>query len=216
MKLAEIFSSVQGEGLWVGVRQVFIRFPKCNIVCAYCDEDDLPFTDWTTEAVVQQVTTFKQHVPHHSVSFTGGEPTMYSHHIKELTPKLGLPVFLETNGTLPDRIGELMPLLSYVSLDYKPGHEATFTESLKLVRTLATYVKWIICPDSTTEELDRLIKIMSAIAPDLPVFFQPVTPCRDVHQTVSPQKLLTLVDHGLNAGLRIRVVPQTHKQVGLP
>ena len=37
--LVEIFSSVQGEGLLVGVRQIFLRFPDCNLACRYCDTD---------------------------------------------------------------------------------------------------------------------------------------------------------------------------------
>ncbi|MBN1405468.1 MAG: 7-carboxy-7-deazaguanine synthase QueE, partial [Candidatus Omnitrophica bacterium] len=33
----EIFSSIQGEGIYVGERQIFIRFAGCNLNCVYCD-----------------------------------------------------------------------------------------------------------------------------------------------------------------------------------
>ena len=33
----EMFVSVQGEGPYVGYRQLFVRFPKCNLNCIYCD-----------------------------------------------------------------------------------------------------------------------------------------------------------------------------------
>jgi len=37
-KISEIFVSIQGEGLYCGQKQVFLRFAGCNLRCAYCDE----------------------------------------------------------------------------------------------------------------------------------------------------------------------------------
>jgi 7-carboxy-7-deazaguanine synthase len=35
--LREIFPSIQGEGLYCGQAQTFVRFAGCNLACAYCD-----------------------------------------------------------------------------------------------------------------------------------------------------------------------------------
>ena len=35
--LAEVFPGVQGEGPWMGKRQVFIRLAGCRLRCRYCD-----------------------------------------------------------------------------------------------------------------------------------------------------------------------------------
>ena len=37
--IKEIFTSIQGEGLYVGEKQIFVRFCKCNLACRYCDTD---------------------------------------------------------------------------------------------------------------------------------------------------------------------------------
>ncbi len=36
-RVYEIFASIQGEGLWIGQRHIFIRFQGCDIHCGYCD-----------------------------------------------------------------------------------------------------------------------------------------------------------------------------------
>ena len=36
--ISEIFVSIQGEGLYAGQKQVFVRFAGCNLGCVYCDE----------------------------------------------------------------------------------------------------------------------------------------------------------------------------------
>ena len=39
VRVKEIFTSIQGEGPYVGYKQLFIRLCGCNLNCSYCDTD---------------------------------------------------------------------------------------------------------------------------------------------------------------------------------
>ena len=39
LQLAEIFYSIQGEGMWTGTPAVFVRLAGCNLACGFCDTD---------------------------------------------------------------------------------------------------------------------------------------------------------------------------------
>ncbi len=99
MKIAEIFHSIQGEGILAGVPSVFIRTSGCNLRCTWCDT---PYTSWMPEgremAVAEIVTAAQSYGASHAV-VTGGEP-MIADGIAELTAALGMHITVETAGTV--------------------------------------------------------------------------------------------------------------------
>ena len=142
--LFEVFSSIQGEGLLVGERQVFLRFTGCNLDCAYCDtlaERTEPQTcrvertpgaqdfenlrnPLSAHDVASAVKRLVRPQPglHHSVALTGGEPLLHAGFLTRLLPmlgELGLKAYLETNGTLAQELVKVVEHLDIVCADIK-------------------------------------------------------------------------------------------------
>ena len=102
LKVAEIFYSVQGEGMLVGVPSVFLRLSGCNLRCTWCDT---PYASWEPEGDEMWLGTVLADVRSRGsthVVVTGGEP-MISPMISLLTSRLkelGLHITIETAGTV--------------------------------------------------------------------------------------------------------------------
>src|SRR5271154_6718268 len=75
VKIAEIFYSVQGEGVLTGVPSIFVRTSGCNLRCSWCDT---PYTSWNPEGEEMSVEAILDRVYEcpaaRHVVVTGGEP----------------------------------------------------------------------------------------------------------------------------------------------
>ena len=102
MRIAEIFHSIQGEGLLAGVPSVFVRTSGCNLRCHWCDT---PYASWKPEGHEMSVEEILQKVaewncPH--VVLTGGEP-MIAPDLPALAAglkKAGKHITIETAATV--------------------------------------------------------------------------------------------------------------------
>jgi 7-carboxy-7-deazaguanine synthase len=102
MQIAEIYKSIQGEGLLTGAPSVFVRTSGCNLRCWFCDT---PYTSWQPEGRDYSVDEILARVeewdsPH--VVITGGEPMLFAELIP-LTDQLRRAdrhITIETAGTL--------------------------------------------------------------------------------------------------------------------
>ena len=125
-KIAEIFDSVQGEGPYIGYRQLFIRFCGCNLLCSYCDTEFDKGDEYTVSELIEKVRKFNLHT-FHSVSLTGGEPLLHYEFLRQFLPeikKLNLKVYLETNGTMPKALESIIDCVDIISMDFKVDSSA--------------------------------------------------------------------------------------------
>lgn len=76
MKICEIFSSFQGEGLYSGAICIFVRFAGCSLHCSICDTlyswSDKDCLDVGVPNIIDKILEI-DHNPRH-ICITGGEP----------------------------------------------------------------------------------------------------------------------------------------------
>lgn len=192
----EIFSSFQGEGLLIGERQIFVRFAGCNLNCNYCDTNDSKSKNagklMTSEEVCEEIN--KLLTPDcKTISFTGGEPSLYPDFISEVSKNFSLNTMLETNGTLPRNI-DLIEQLDIVSLDIKlPEHfNDNFDENILLneikslnilrAKSINVYCKVVILPSTKIESFKEVVEKLSkniSNKSDFKIIIQPSSPLSD-------------------------------------
>lgn len=114
----EIFSSIQGEGVFVGEKQLFVRFCGCNLNCKFCDTDFSidDAVEYTPDELREKILTFEPQ----TISFTGGEPLLHVEFLSELLNyNFGQKIYLETNGVLHSNLEKIIDKVDIVAMDIK-------------------------------------------------------------------------------------------------
>lgn len=233
--VVEVFSSIQGEGKYVGYRQVFVRFVGCNLECEFCDTPDSrkaigvgqieltagkrDFKRIPNPISINELAECINRLlilPHHSVSLTGGEPLCQTQQIKELAPLIHGKIHLETNGTLPGELAKVLPYIDVISMDIKlpsaSGQELwqQHGEFLRLASSRSVFVKIVVTSKTSAEEFQQAIELIAGVNPQIPLIIQPVTPIHDC-EGVMPDIVLAWQEQALTLLSDVRVIPQTHK-----
>ncbi|MCK9519743.1 MAG: 7-carboxy-7-deazaguanine synthase QueE [Dehalococcoidia bacterium] len=166
----EIFASVQGEGVSMGLPSTFVRLAICNLRCSWCDT---AYTwDWSRYDRAQQITERTPDdvlaaltaLPPTNVVITGGEPLIQRRMLLPLVVKLteaGYRIEVETNGTIVP--GELEPFVDQWNVSPKLSHSGN--EGLRRLNpaslaTFATcdnaYFKFVVQHEADIEEVEAL------------------------------------------------------------
>lgn len=162
VKIKEIFESVQGEGPFVGVNQLFLRFCGCNLNCNYCDTDFgmNGAKSYTAESLVRKIVKEYDLKKIHSISLTGGEPLLNADFINEFVPLLTkTKIYLETNATMTKELSKLKDKIDIISADIKlPSSTGKDTfklhnEFLSNCKGIYTFAKIVFDKNITDSEI---------------------------------------------------------------
>lgn len=223
--ISEIFQSIQGEGPYAGVRQVFVRFFRCHMHCVWCDtpaaigDAGQNYETLALEDVWARVTALAARC--HSVSLTGGEPLLQKDFLAAFLPRLktaGLPAYLETSGVCFEALAGVVRDVAMVAMDIKlPSstgcaplwreHEA-FLDVLNTAPGTEYFVKAVVSVDTVPGDIEQMIDLLRRRAPKALLILQPNS--LELRQGVAA-RCLEFQDLCLRSLKHVRVLPQAHK-----
>lgn len=139
LDVSEIFFSLNGEGLLMGVPTVFVRLSGCNLRCAWCDTEYAwgKGSKKSVEEIVKEVEKADNGFCSW-ILLTGGEPLIQK--IDQLVHPLRkkYKIGIETNGSL---YKDVLKNCDFISVDIKPPSSGNPTEDMHSFRGIVDVIE---------------------------------------------------------------------------
>lgn len=186
--LSEIFSSIQGEGPYVGERHLFVRFCGCHRNCSFCDTPtermsaaqielvpgsgvfEMVPNPFTAVQVVEWIRKMDEKKTNRRIALTGGAPLLQASFLRELLPQLcadEYSIYLESAGDLPQQLKSVVEWIDIVAMDVKlssvTGEPNAFPAHWEFLKTCRDYradvfVKLVLSAETHEGELMEAVK----------------------------------------------------------
>ena len=126
-----------------------------------------------------------------------------------------MPVYLETNGTLPKELSDVINDIDIVAMDFKlPSStqcKAYWTEHEEFLRVALkkdVFIKAVVTSDTQLQDIQRAIDLVASFDPNILFILQPNY--LEMKNGVI-KKCLSFQEDCLNHLKDVRVMPQMHK-----
>lgn len=231
----EIFTSIEGEGIFYGTKTLFVRLAGCPFKCFYCDtKDALPINsgqEYTIEEAKMKISDNLQKNTY-KVNFTGGDPLVQSEAVTELAKFVQskkIPTYLESSCYDSSKFSQVVPYINYVKIEFKTPdsefvdlkHYSKLLENeLECLKYAAkshkvTYIKVVVSSKTKFGFFKELVsKIFESVTKsELAGFI--IQPSYGISEP-SLEQLLKFYDIVYSYYEDVRIVPQLHKFIGAP
>lgn len=235
VRLFEIFTSLEGEGIFYGTKTLFVRLAGCPFTCFYCDtKESLPMDSGQEYDIKDACSLIEKNLEDktYKVNFTGGDPLVQAEAVAEMAKFIQskkIPTYLESSCFDSNKFARVLPFIDFVKIELKTKdsgfvdvkHYSTLIENAldclrqSIATKKPTYIKIVV---SSKTELDTFLDLVQKIfktidARDLKGFI--IQPTYGVAEPTLRQ-LLSFYDTVYSYYVDVRVVPQLHKLIGAP
>jgi organic radical activating enzyme len=235
VRLFEIFTSLEGEGILYGTKTLFVRLAGCPFTCFYCDtKESLPMDSGQEYDIKDACSLIEKNLKDktYKVNFTGGDPLVQTEAVVEMAKFIQskkIPTYLESSCFDSKKFAKVLPFIDFVKIELKTKdsdfvdvkHYSTLIENAldclrqSIATKKSTYIKIVV---SSKTELDTFLDLIQKIfktidARDLKGFI--IQPTYGVAEPTL-QQLLSFYDAVYPYYTEVRVVPQLHKLIGAP
>jgi len=235
VRLFEIFTSVEGEGILYGTKTLFVRLAGCPFTCFYCDtKESLPLDsgeEYTIDEANELIDSNLQNQTY-KVNFTGGDPLIQHQAVAQLAKHIQnkkIPTYLESSCFDIDRFNHVLPFIDIVKIEFKTKdsdfvdsehYEKLIGHTMKCLQSSVkskktTYVKIVVSSKTQLNEFKKLVDdIFSNISKENIHGFV-IQPTYGISEPPL-DLLLNLYDIVFPHYIDVKVVPQLHKFIGAP
>ena len=235
VRIFEIFTSVEGEGILYGTKTLFVRLAGCPFTCFYCDtKESLPLDsgiEYSIDDAKQLIDTNLKNQTY-KVNFTGGDPLIQHQAVAQLAKHIqekNIPTYLESSCFDIDRFNHVLPFIDIVKIEFKTKdsnfvdskhYEKLINHTMKCLESSVkekkiTYIKIVISSKTKVIEFKELIvQIFTKISKENIDGFV-IQPTYGIAEP-SLDLLLNLYDIVYPYYVDVKVVPQLHKFINAP
>jgi organic radical activating enzyme len=139
----------------------------------------------------------------------------------ELLRNKGIPRYLETNGTLPDRLEGVAELVDCISMDLKLDSAggtgdrlAQHQEFLRRAAGRPLFLKTVITASTDENEAVRAFAALAAVDRRITLILQPATGVAEV-QPPGSERMVRFFALASEHFEDVRIIPQLHRVMGL-
>ena len=235
VRLFEIFTSVEGEGILYGTKTLFVRLAGCPFTCFYCDtKESLPLDSGQEYSIDEANELIDSNLQNqtYKVNFTGGDPLIQHQAVAQLAKHIQnkkIPTYLESSCFDIDRFNHVLPFIDIVKIEFKTkdsdfvdskhyekliGHTMKCLES-SVKSNKTTYVKIVVSSKTQLPEFKNLVNDIFNIISKENIDGFVIQPTYGISEP-SLDLLLNLYDIVFPYYIDVKVVPQLHKFIGAP